>query len=77
LDGILWRAREGWRDLGLFEAVFAALAGSGAGEERLQSRHQQRGQRRLGEVHPPLLLARERVARVNMAIGLRLAGSRS
>ena len=25
-----------WRDLGVFEAVFAALAGSGAAEERVQ-----------------------------------------
>jgi transposase len=32
----VWRRFARWRDLGLFEAVFAALAGSGAAEERLQ-----------------------------------------
>jgi transposase len=31
-----WRRFARWRDLGVFEAVFAALAGSGAAEERLQ-----------------------------------------
>ena len=32
----VWRRFARWRDLGLFEALFAALAGSGAAEERLQ-----------------------------------------
>ncbi len=32
----VWRRFARWRDLGLFEAVFAALAESGAAEERLQ-----------------------------------------
>src|SRR5687768_7572345 len=32
----VWRRFARWRDLGVFEAVFAALAGSGAAEERLQ-----------------------------------------
>ena len=32
----VWRRFARWRDLGLFEAVFQALAGSGAAEERLQ-----------------------------------------
>src|SRR5918994_7178427 len=32
----VWRRFARWRDLGLFEAVLAALAGSGAAEERLQ-----------------------------------------
>jgi transposase len=32
----VWRRFARWRDLGVFEAVFAAFAGSGAGEERLQ-----------------------------------------
>ena len=32
----VWRRFARWRDLGLFEAVFAALAGSGAAEERVQ-----------------------------------------
>ena len=32
----VWRRLARWRDLGLFEAIFAALAGSGAAEERLQ-----------------------------------------
>ena len=32
----VWRRFARWRDLGVFGAVFAALAGSGAAEERLQ-----------------------------------------
>jgi transposase len=32
----VWRRFARWRDLGLFEALFAALAGSGAAEERVQ-----------------------------------------
>ena len=32
----VWRRFARWRDLGVFEAVFAALAGSGAAEERVQ-----------------------------------------
>jgi transposase len=32
----VWRRFARWRDLGVFEAVLAALAGSGAAEERLQ-----------------------------------------
>ena len=32
----VWRRFARWRDLGVFEALFAAFAGSGAGEERLQ-----------------------------------------
>ncbi len=32
----VWRRFARWRDLGVFEAVFAALAGSGAADERLQ-----------------------------------------
>ena len=32
----VWRRFARWRDVGLFEAVFAALAGSGAAEERVQ-----------------------------------------
>ena len=32
----VWRRFARWRDLGLFEAVLAALAGSGAAEERVQ-----------------------------------------
>ena len=32
----VWRRFARWRDLGVFEAVFAAPAGSGAAEERLQ-----------------------------------------
>ena len=32
----VWRRFARWRDLGVFEALFAALAGSGAAEERLQ-----------------------------------------
>ena len=32
----VWRRFARWRDLGVFEAVFAALAGSGAAEERAQ-----------------------------------------
>jgi transposase len=32
----VWRRFARWRDLGVFEAVFAALAESGAAEERLQ-----------------------------------------
>ena len=32
----VWRRFARWRDLGLFEAVFAALAGSGAAGERVQ-----------------------------------------
>ena len=32
----VWRRFARWRDLGLFEAILAALAGSGAAEERLQ-----------------------------------------
>ena len=31
-----WRRFARWRDLGVFEAVFQALAGSGAAEERVQ-----------------------------------------
>ena len=31
----VWRRFAGWRDLGVFEAVLAALAGSGAAEERV------------------------------------------
>src|SRR5687768_10592597 len=32
----VWRRFARWRDLGVFEALFAALAGSGAAEERVQ-----------------------------------------
>ena len=32
----VWRRFARWRDLGVFEAVLAALAGSGAAEERVQ-----------------------------------------
>ena len=32
----VWRRFARWRDLGVFEAAFAALAGSGAAEERVQ-----------------------------------------
>ena len=32
----VWRRFARWRDLGVFEAVFAALAESGAAEERVQ-----------------------------------------
>jgi transposase len=32
----VWRRFARWRDLGVFEALFAALAHSGLGEERLQ-----------------------------------------
>ena len=32
----VWRRFARWRDLGVFEAVFAALAGSGAAEERVR-----------------------------------------
>ncbi len=32
----VWRRFARWRDLGVFEAVFQALAGSGAAEERVQ-----------------------------------------
>jgi transposase len=32
----IWRRFARWRDLGVSEALFAALAGSGAAEERLQ-----------------------------------------
>ncbi len=32
----VWRRFARWRDLGVFGAIFAALAGSGAAEERLQ-----------------------------------------
>src|SRR5918998_5519584 len=32
----VWRRFARWRDPGLFEALFAALAGSGAAEERVQ-----------------------------------------
>jgi transposase len=32
----VWRRFARWRELGVFEAVFAALAGSGAAEERVQ-----------------------------------------
>jgi transposase len=32
----LWRRFARWRDLGVFEAIFAALAESGAAEERVQ-----------------------------------------
>ena len=32
----VWRRFARWRDLGVLEALFAALAGSGAAEERLQ-----------------------------------------
>jgi transposase len=32
----VWRRFARWRDLGVFEAIFAALAGSGAADERVQ-----------------------------------------
>ena len=32
----VWRRFARWRDLGVYEALFAALAGSGAAEERVQ-----------------------------------------
>ena len=32
----VWRRFARWRDLGVFEAIFAAFAGSGLAEERLQ-----------------------------------------